>query len=234
MEFNKLTAPSLKELFIKEFEHLILSGKLAIDSKLPPERDLAKEMHVSRAVVNAGITELARKGFLTIKPRVGTFVADYRKKGTVETLVSIMNYNGGILRNEEIRSILELRIAFDTLAITHCIPKITEQEIETLKMHTLNIKKSITNKEASEHAFAFQSELAYLSGNMLLPLIFTSFKAPVITLWTRFCSLYGIESLYRNTAELCECIEKKDIQKAIESINHSIDDTIYGTRKIYY
>ena len=67
---------------------------------------------VSRAVVNSGITELARKGFLIIKPRVGTFVADYRRDGTMDTLMSIMNYNGGILREAEVRSILELRIAF--------------------------------------------------------------------------------------------------------------------------
>ena len=110
MEFSKLSAPSLKELFINQLETMILSGKIPIGEKLPPERELSESMQVSRAVVNAGITELARKGFLIIKPRVGTFVADYRRNGTLETLISIMNYNGGILRDAEIRSILELRI----------------------------------------------------------------------------------------------------------------------------
>jgi hypothetical protein len=42
------------------------------------------------------INKLARKGFLIIKPSVGSFVDDYRRNGTLETLVSIMNYNGGI------------------------------------------------------------------------------------------------------------------------------------------
>ena len=38
MEFKKLNAPSLKELFVNELQNMILSGKLEIGSKLPPER----------------------------------------------------------------------------------------------------------------------------------------------------------------------------------------------------
>ena len=76
MEFAKLCAPTLKELFIKELENSILSGKLEVGTRLPSERELSEMMQVSRAVVNAGIVERAKKGFLTIKPRVGTFVGD--------------------------------------------------------------------------------------------------------------------------------------------------------------
>ena len=72
IEFSKLNSPTLKELFIKELETMILSGKLQIGDKLPSERELAKSMQVSRAVVNSGISELSRKGFLDIKPRLSS------------------------------------------------------------------------------------------------------------------------------------------------------------------
>ena len=234
MEFNKLSAPSLKELFIKELETMILSGRLPIGSKLPPERELAQFMQVSRAVINTGITELARKGFLIIRPRIGTFVADYRRDGTLETLIAIMNYNGGILRDDEIRSILELRIALDSLAVRLCIPKITESEIRILKEYANSIKNAATNDLASELAFSFQHELAFLSGNTLLPLLFSSFKAPVMSLWNRYCTLYGIETLYKNTALLCDCIELRDAQRAVDCLTSTIEETIHGTKKIYY
>lgn len=120
MEFQKISSPSLRELFVDQLEHMILSGKLKIGEKLPPERQLAEMMQVSRAVVNSGISELEKKGFLIVKPRSGTYVADYRRKGTLDTLMSIMKYNGGRIRNEEIRSIFEVRIALDTLA-TNCV-----------------------------------------------------------------------------------------------------------------
>lgn len=78
---------------------MILSGKMIIGEKLPYERELEASMQASRAVINSGVAELARKGFLTIKPRDGTFVDDYRRNGTMETLMSIMNYNDGFLRD---------------------------------------------------------------------------------------------------------------------------------------
>jgi DNA-binding FadR family transcriptional regulator len=234
MEFSKLSSPSLKELFIKELETMILSGILPIGEKLPSERELAKTMQVSRAVINTGITELARKGFLMIKPRVGTFVADYRRDGTMETLISIMNYNGGILREAEIRSILELRIAFDSLAVELCIPKITDYEIAILKDYVKQMSETDSPKVASELAFGFQHELAFLSGNTLMPLIFCSFKVPILSLWERFCRLYGLESLRKNTAVLCDYIEQRDTKKAVEWLTASINDTIKGSRQIYY
>lgn len=107
MKFTKLNAPSLKDLFVSELETMILSGKLEIGTKLPSERELAASMQVSRAVVNAGIAELEQKGFLVVKPRIGTFVEDYHRNGTIETLTSLMKYNGGMLGDNEIRSILE-------------------------------------------------------------------------------------------------------------------------------
>lgn len=234
MHFEKLSAPSLKELFIQQLETMILSGKLPVGEKLPAERELAETMQVSRAVINAGISELARKGFLTIKPRVGTFVADYRRNGTIDTLISIMNYNGGILRDDEIRSILELRLGLDTLAINLCIPKITDDELNILREQINSLLIAQTPEEASKVAFAFQHELACLSGNTLMPLIFSSFKIPVITLWERFCRLYGIQTLYENTFTLYQYIEERDLSKAIEWLNTSINETIYGSKPIYY
>ena len=234
IEFSKLNSPTLKELFIKELETMILSGKLQIGDKLPSERELAKSMQVSRAVVNSGISELSRKGFLDIKPRVGAFVSDYRRSGTIETLISIMNYNGGRLRDAEIRSILELRIALDTLAVELCIPIIEDYEIEILKGYVQKMKETDSIKTASELAFQFQHELAFLSGNTLIPLIFHSFKVPILSLWERFCILYGIDSLIKNTSILCYYIEKRDAKNAIECLTININDTISGKRQIYY
>ena len=76
MEFEKLVSPSLKDLFISHIEAMILSGELPVGQQLPPERQLAQSMGVSRAVVNSGVVELERRGFLEIRPRVGTFVTD--------------------------------------------------------------------------------------------------------------------------------------------------------------
>ena len=234
MEFQKISSPSLRDLFVEQLEHLILSGKLKIGEKLPPERQLAEMMQVSRAVVNSGLGELERKGFLNVKPRVGTFVADYRRKVTLDTLLSIMKYNGGKIRNEEIRSILEVRIALDTLVAQLCIDRITEEEIQLLRDKIEQIKDAQSIGEASQAAFEFQHEFALLSHNTLIPLIFQSFRAPVFTLWERFCTLYGIPVLYENNYKLWTFIRDRDTQGAVDWIQDSVRESIDGNRTLYY
>ena len=234
MEFEKLISPSLKELFISNIEAKILSGELPVGQQLPPERQLAQSMGVSRAVVNSGIVELENRGFLDVRPRVGTFVADYRRAGTMETLKSIMTYNRGRLRNEEIRSILEVRDALDKLAVADIIPHVTELDNMLLLEKVEAIRQARDNRQAAEAAFAFQHELAMLSGNTLLPLIFRSFYASVLVLWERFCALHGIDTLYQTSCRLCGHIRDKDIPGAVAWIDYCTRETISGRRRIYY
>ena len=90
-------------------------------------------MQVSRAVVNAGIAELEQKGFLIIKPRIGTFVENFYKNGTLETFSSIVRYNGGTLAKDETRSILELRIILVNMACSLAIDNASDDELLSLK-----------------------------------------------------------------------------------------------------
>lgn len=234
MEFQKISSPSLRELFVDQLEHMILSGKLKIGEKLPPERQLAEMMQVSRAVVNSGISELEKKGFLIVKPRSGTFVADYRRKGTIDTLLAIMKYNGGNLKNEEIRSIFELRLALDSLAARLCISKLQEEDIQLLLEKVENIHTATTNKEAILAAFEFQHEFALLSGNTLIPLVFQSFRAPIFTMWERFVDLYGVDVLYQRNYITWTYIKNRDTDGAIEWMERSMAECIDGDYKIYY
>lgn len=234
MEFQKISSPSLRELFVQQIEHLILSGQLKIGEKLPSERQLAEMMQISRAVVNSGLAELEENGFIVVKPRSGTFVADYRQCGNLNTLMSIMKYNGGKIRDEEIRSLFEVRLALDTLVAKSCVDHISDEEIALLRKKVESIKNASTNSEATQAAFDFQHQFALCSGNTLIPLIFQSFKPPIFTLWQRFCELYGIEFLYERNYKLWTFIQKHDTAGAIAWIEESIHDYTDGDYQIYY
>lgn len=233
MEFQKISFPSLKELFVEQLEDMILSGKLKIGERLPPERQLAEQMQVSRAVVNGGLSQLEKCGFITVKPRSGTFVADYRKNGNIDTLVAIMKYRGGKIRNEEIRSILEVRLALDTLITKQTIETATNETIEKLS-HQVEIMKDGSISETVEAAYAFQHEIALASNNTLVPLIFQSFRSTIIAMWERFCTIYGTEVLYRNNKKLLEYIKNRDTDGALKWLEHSINECLDGSMQIYY
>lgn len=233
MEFKKLNAPSLKELFVSELQNMILSGKLEIGAKLPPERELANSMHVSRAVVNAGISELEKMGFLVVKPRIGTFVEDYRKNGTLDTLVAIMNYNGGMLRDVEVKSILEVRIIFMSLAASMTIDGASDAEIASLQPYITQLKHSNDVAETAQLIYDFSHQIAFISGNTLLPLFFVSFKDLVIQLWTNYGRMYGIEELASSAEKIYQYICKRDKAGVVAYIEDSTNESIYGSRTIY-
>ncbi len=54
----------------------IQSGELAPGTVLPPEPELAERLRVSRQTVNQALTTLARRGLLTRRRGVGTFIAE--------------------------------------------------------------------------------------------------------------------------------------------------------------
>lgn len=234
MEFKKLAAPSLRELFVTELESKILSGDLKIGQKLPSERELAASMQVSRAVVNAGIAEMEQKGFLFIRPRVGTFVADYRKNGTLDTLVSIMRYNGGALAKNEIKSILELRVVLVTLAASLCIREVEDSVIEGTLFPILDeIRHSSSNEDVVENTYRLYHELAFISGNALLPLIFVSFRDLVCRLWLRYVINYGSNSLVTSDEKLVSCLLARDLKELEAHVYQGSQESIFGSRQIY-
>ncbi|MDD6156342.1 MAG: GntR family transcriptional regulator [Lachnospiraceae bacterium] len=234
MQFKKLSAPSLKELFVEELENKILSGELSIGEKLPSERELATSMQVSRAVVNAGIAELEQKGFLEIRPRVGTFVNDYHRNGSLDTLVSIMKYNGGALSNEEVQSILELRIALVNMASSLAIDKASREEMQILVDVLDDIKASPNAEALVENTFHLYHELAFISGNSLLPLLFTSFKALVCALWHRYVLNYGMDALKNSSEEFVKLIIAGDKDAAKNYVESTTTESINGSKTIFH
>lgn len=233
MEFSKLSAPSLKDLFVQQLQGMILSGELPMGAQLPPERELARQMQVSRAVVNGGLAELSKQGFLEVRPRQGTCVADYRRKGNLGTLIAIMEYQGGVLGKDEIRSILEVRRALEHLAAERAIRYAPDESLAQLGEIVARLKDAANAAQAAEIAFTFQHELALSGGNSILPLIYYSFQAPVITLWVRFCRLYGIEALYHNTETLYRHLCARDEQAAAQWIDAYLGQAINGDQQIY-
>lgn len=235
MEFERLYAPSLKDLFVQQLQGMILSGDLPLGTKLPPERELCQQMHVSRAVVNSGIAELARQGFLEVRPRHGAYVTDYRRNGNMDTLMAIMHYNGGVLGKEEIRSILEVRWGLEQMTVSRAIDFASDEDLEHLGQYVRALAASPTPSpaQAAELAFRFHHELTLAGGNSILPLIYLSFKVPCMALWIRFCRKFGVHALHDNVQELYRHLLNRDKEGASRWAQKYLTEAISGSQQIY-
>ncbi|MFI3166906.1 MAG: GntR family transcriptional regulator [Bacillota bacterium] len=234
MQFKEIVAPSMKELFVNNIEELILSGQLKIGEKLPPERELAEQMRVSRTIVNLGLAELAKKGFLDIHPRQGVYVSDYVERGNLETLLSIMNFNGGKLDFGMLSSICEFRRIVEGRAYELAAQNRTQEDLEMLfgLLQKVNTTKNIT--ELSDYIFEFHHVVFCASKNCILPLVHNGLESISKRITNQLFEtspnnfvINGIEKLYHN-------IKSQDAQGAKNAIIEVIDKGMEYMSTLYH
>lgn len=227
MKFKELTTPTLKNLFVKQIEEKILSGELSIGEKLPTERDLATQMRVSRAVINGGITDLVNKGFLEVLPRKGAYVTDYRKKGKLETLNSILEYNGGRFDPVMLDSILDVRICIEQDIVKLSAKNRTAHDILLLRKQLDDLDSTEYPEELSAKTFEFYHLLALSSGNIVYPLIMQAFRAIYLPLLDLSFSRGLKNERLNRFNDLVDLIERQQPEEAAACIV----ETIYWMRQ---
>ncbi len=179
---NKALKPirsdSLKEVFIQKFERLILSGHFAIGEKLPPERELAKQLRVSRPVVHEGLVNLASKGLVAMKPRAGAVINDYRKEGSISLLSSLFEYHEGEVSARLLRGMLDMRMLMEPenarLAAVNRGEEHVRQFMAILEKERDADPGDIPGLAAVD--FLFHHTLAMATRNMIYPLLMNSLK----------------------------------------------------------
>lgn len=226
MGFTKIETVSLTDLFVQQIENMILSGELAVGDQLPPARELSAKMGVSRPVISAGLVELEKLGFVEVQPRRGAFVSDYRRKGTVETLLAIMRYNGGAMRGNEVQSLLQVRSVLESLCMELIIQNTGEEELEAMGAYLDAIAAAQTPEDTAEAVFTFHHELAVLSGNMLLPLLYHSFRTESLYLWTISGRRGGCRRLHETKLRLYQALLNRDTPEALRITRNSVEEAM--------
>lgn len=104
--------PVAAKLVVAYVRRLIESGDLKAGDKLPPERELAGTIGVSRPTVRAGLQSLAAVGVVDSRRGAGTFVVEGPPLLDVNPL-SLFSILHGVPQNEifETRRVIEIDIA---------------------------------------------------------------------------------------------------------------------------
>lgn len=166
---------NLKEGFINYMQGQILSGALKPGDRIPPERTLALQYGISRGSVNQGILDLARMGFLKIVPRKGTFVAEYLKKATPDTVTAIMGYDSDYMSSSLFKDLMDMRILIERECVALTCRKINQSIREKICERNDAIFSAEPDKVA-DALYDYHCCISEVSGNAAYLMIFQSFE----------------------------------------------------------
>ena len=213
-----MAAKMLKNNFKDIMQARILSGELKPGDRLPPERELAASMGISRGSVNQGILDLERTGFLRVVPRKGTFVAEYVRNATPQTLSAIMSYDSALIDGALFRDLMSMRILIERECVRLACGNMTDDNMRLLEDMTSRIY-SAEGDALVDALYDYHRCLTRISGNAAYELVFQSFELMLRNL---------IRAHYENRGELKKClplyeklssaIENRDEAKADELI----------------
>lgn len=226
--FGRLSAPSLKELFVDRVASMILSGELGVGERFPPERELAAQMGVSKTVVHGGFQELQRMGFVCIRPQSGVYVADYMADGNLETFNALFRYNGDSLSLETIRAVFDFRLAIEGFGMKRLAAAHSEADITLLRAGIDDIGALVAaGAESSVLAarfYAFHKTLLRLSGCFMLTLCFNAVEESAVHLEERYIRTIGVGSAINRLTAFVDAIERGDGDMACLILGRGLDE----------
>ena len=145
---------------------MIHSGELSAGDKLPPERDLAKILGVSRPTLRAGIRSLSAVGILFSKQGAGTFVAARDESPTLDgSSLRMLSALHGFTSDE----MFEARMALEMSIAGMAAKRVTSEQMTTLAEEIAGMYASLNDPEQYlVHDMRFHQIVAAASGNRIL------------------------------------------------------------------
>jgi DNA-binding FadR family transcriptional regulator len=133
-------------------------------------------------VVHEALVDIAAKGLVTITPRKGTTVNDFRRQGSVSLLVSLLEYHDGKLDVRLLDGLLNMRLLVEVENARLAARNRTSAQMAEFR--NLLTAEAAADREDIEKIilldFEFHLTLAIATDNLLYPLLLNSFK-PVYT-----------------------------------------------------
>ena len=154
------------EEVVARLRDMIQSGELASGDRLPPERDLAKLLGVSRPTLRAGIRSLTAVGILQSRQGAGTFVAEAQESPTLDTsALRLLSALHGFTSDEMFEARLALEMSIAGLAAERA----TSEQMAQLAEEIAGMYASIERPEQYlVHDMQFHQTVAAASGNRIL------------------------------------------------------------------
>ncbi len=202
----------------------ILHGNFPINGTLPPERELAAMLGVTRPTLREGLQRLSRDGWIEIHQGKSTRIRDYWNEGNLNVLSSIAKYSKELPENF-VLNLLQIR---ELLCPTYTYLAAINKPDEIVSFLDKAPSKNQSMEEFSNFDFSLHLKLTQCSGNPIFTLILNGFKELFIeNAKIYFRNLEARENSTQFYSALREAIYNKQYEQvsqiAQETMSISID-----------
>lgn len=210
---DSVAAKAAKEILSK-----ILSGELKAGLHLPTEREIAEQMGISRASVHQALLELELQGFVSIIPRHGTVVKDFRKQPTPQSLEALMSSDSLELDRSLFDDMMDTRLWLESECARRACTHIYDSTLSEMRALICDMAKP--GADTADIVYRFHYRLVQASGNSLYSMIFRGFEPVLRNMIHHHYSVRpeDIESSAAMRSELLDYIEAKDEDKAADCV----------------
>lgn len=148
---------------IEKVKTMILSGELKPGEKLPPEREFAEKLEVSRNSVREAIRIMDMMGIVSSQQGSGNYVTCEFQKSITETMAMMF-----AMDQVNDKQISQVRYSLEVLAFTLALDRVREEDLAKMEECVEKLDKNGDSKNNATLDKIIHYTLARASGNQLL------------------------------------------------------------------
>lgn len=147
------------------FSERILSGELKLNDRIPPEREIAESLGVSRNSVREVMHMLEITGLIECLQGSGNYVRCHPEEYMLKSVHMVMS-----LLDIKYTEIFHIRCGYEHMSLKLAITEATEEELETMRNILVRMDEPMSVKESAKLDKAFHDMLTQASHNRMLML----------------------------------------------------------------
>lgn len=217
IKFNQVSEADPAKAILDQVRAKIQKGQLAEGDRLPPEREFAEQLGVSRNTVRKAVSSLAQSGLVTVRKGAsgGAFIAQH-SGNAIRTAMSDMFHLGGV-RSE---ALTEARLVLGQAVVRLACERCTNEDIATLESNIASAERAIASGDTSARMdlnIDFYRLLALAAKNEVLTVVMDA-VGHAIRQFVRTAGLLPPEAIMPIRRKIVACLRERDTDGAVSAL----------------
>lgn len=219
LQIDPLPTRDIQGVLLRALQDHILRGDLKAGDRIPPERELAEMLNVSRGALREALTSLRAVGLIAVVPGRGTILAQ-NPHGALAHIA----HSSWLLTETGIRNLVEVRMIIEESSAQFAAERRTSETVEALNSALDDLVASSADpEEYVRRDIGFHILIADSTGNTALAGLLSPLTDLLLELSRQVLNLPNrVEQADREHREIVDAIAAGDGQRARRGVREHL------------